>query len=1167
MARKRKCLLWVVLVSLFMRGVLVEAQSTQGSIVGTVREDSGALVVAAQVDVTNEDSGTHHAVATDSKGTYQILNLEPGRYRIQIQAPGFSENTLEDLRLSARQEFRMDVVLHVSSVKQDVTVNASNAGAITTDTPSISASLDSQEVMSLPANYRGAGSTSPLNVIQALPGVQADSGSNPPSPTASGTPGINFSIQGGLPSQSETTVDGISAQNVLSNVPLSDAFPSAESISEIRVDGVSNNAEFGQPGEITTVSKSGTNKFHGAAFWYFQNSGFDAKPYGSVVKPKKVANDFGGSIGGPVVIPHLYNGHDRTFFFGTYEGFEYPQAKTVQWLVPTNLMKQGDFSQEPTLTNPYTGGGYANNKLTSISPSAQAFLQLFPAPNYGNLTSVSAAEQGVGYNYIANLPNNYSSKQFDTRIDHYFGQKALLFGRYTWKNIGLLSPNNLLVPESTQYDQYRILAMSFNYNFTPTLINEFRFGFTLEAYGKSNSFNGAAITNAAGFSGVGPSYPFNGISEVNFSNLTSLNAARLTDNSSGRLFQYNDDLTWAKGRHTLKFGMDIRHVNAGPPTSFYGADNYGTFTFNGMFTGNEFADYLIGAPFQSEVDNLPGEYGGQTSTYAVFAQDNWKVTPNFTAVYGIRYELHPPYFDPNGDIGNFDPSIPLSGRALYPAGHASILAPGFLADFNACPVAGVNNPYATGQAQNGAPCTPVVSNTDAGLPSGLRNYPKLRFAPRIGFAWRPSGKETTAIREGFGVFNITTLGSGYYSMTAALQANTRVFTNVKTPGGPQFAWPNTNGGGNSASPPVYGTAYFGTGNSINWKDPYSMQWDLSLDHDFGKGTGARISYIGMKTDDLVWGPDLNNMSYSSTTPALKRPLTDRPFPNWGAINMRSTGAQANYHSLQLELSHRLSNGIAFNSAYTFSKNLADNAGTNPSSFSGENGGRATYVASPKFDYGNVYGTRRQRWITTSTYDLPIGSGKRIGASMNRFEDALAGGWRLSNIFLVQSGPWLTPYIPGGNADPSGTGAGIISFRTQRPDRIGTGVPSVRTRNAWVDRKSFACPSNDLTNPSYAGNPCTVGVNSNPIGRFGTASVGDIVGPGTVNLSTGLSKVFNLNDRFRLRAEGTFTNILNHANLADPNLNFTNPSFGKITAARGSDFAGSRTGQVSMRLEF
>ncbi len=187
--------------------------------------------------------------------------------------------------------------------------------------------------------------------------------------------------------------------------------------------------------------------------------------------------------------------------------------------------------------------------------------------------------------------------------------------------------------------------------------------------------------------------------------------------------------------------------------------------------------------------------------------------------------------------------------------------------------------------------------------------------------------------------------------------------------------------------------------------------------------------------------------------------------------------------------------------------------------------------------------------------------------MNRLEDAAVGGWRLSSIFLIQTGPWLTPSISSG-ADPSGTGASSIDARTARPDRLSSGIPKVRTRSAWFDPTAFACPSNTgYTATSYAGNKCTVGVNSAPIGRFGTSGVGILEGPDTINLSSGLSKIFVISDRVKMRAEGTFTNVLNHTNLADPTLDITSGSFGKSTAARGSDFGGNRTGQVSMRLEF
>ena len=334
----------------------------------------------------------------------------------------------------------------------------------------------------------------------------------------------------------------------------------------------------------------------------------------------------------------------------------------------------------------------------------------------------------------------------------------------------------------------------------------------------------------------------------------------------------------------------------------------------------------------------------------------------------------------------------------------------------------------------------------------------------------------------------------------------------------------------------------------------------------------RAEYGGMKTDQLVWGPNLNDMSYSTTTPAQLRPLTDRPFPNWGTVNAHNPGAQATYQALQLEANHRFQHGFTFESAYTWAKNLADNQGPQATGFAGENGGNvgqySTYLYDRRLDFGNVYGTRRQRWISTGVYELPFGHGRRFAANLNRFEDTLVGGWQLSNIFLLQTGPYLNAYIPGNDADPSGTGSGVLYGRDQHPDVIGKIVPAHRSRNEWVNPASFACPSNSgYTATSYAGNPCSVGVTSAPIGRFGNESVGDIEGPGTVNWSTGLAKQIAITEGLHLRAEATFTNVLNHTNLNDPILDITNPNFGKITTTRGSDFGGNRTGQISMRLQF
>jgi hypothetical protein len=1157
----------------FLSTIPLTAQSTQSAILGTVKDASGAVIPAARVVITDLDKGNLARYATDAAGNFQAQDLTPGKYRLQVSKAGFQSRLIDEVGLSARQQLHLDVVLSVGATQQEITVDASTAGAIETETPSIASTLNEQNVLSLPANYRASGSTSPLNLIQALPGVQPDTGPGTTTPTANGTPTINFSVQGGAPFQTETSVDGISTQNVRNNTPLSDAFPSAESIAEIRVEGVSNNAEFGQAGEVTTVTKSGTNQLHGSLFWYFQNRALDATAYGTPVnaagnpeRPEKIGNDFGLSAGGPLIIPHLYNGTNKTFFFGAYEGFRFPRQTTIQDLVPTQLMQQGNFSQEVPagqLFDPFTGGFYPNNTINPVNPSGQPFLGFFPLPNVGNYQTIAEAEAGAGYNYAANRDAGYNSNQFDARVDHRFNQKLQGFARYTFKDLTLLTPQDLNVQSITNFDNYRILASSLVYAFTPSLLNEFRFGFTSEQNGIRNALNGGPYTNAAGFEPIGPTYPVNGVTALYFPNLTSLEAGNINQTSQSHLFQYTDNLTWSKGVHTIKFGGDIRSLQSLTTLGSYGLNNVSVFAFTGQITGNQFADYLAGVPVETQYYTLTPQNDGKSVYYGFFAQDEWKAMPNLTISYGLRYEYHPAYHDQDGAIGNFDPSTPGTGSVIYPNGHQNLLDSSFLANFDACGYGPSSTPYAS--------CTPVLSNSQAHLPSSLRKSQKDRILPRFGFSWRPYNNDKTAVRGGFGVYNTTLLGSIFFALTDTLQAASLTYINSATPTGPAYAWPQTSPGSGSNTP-VYGTAAFNTSNQINWKDPYSMQWNLSVDHEFSGNIGARITYIGMKTDQLVWGPNLNDMSYSTTTPAQLRPLTDRPFPNWGTVNAHNPGAQATYDALQLEANHRFQHGFTFESAYTWAKNLADNQGPQATGFAGENGGNvgqvSTYAYNRQLDYGNVYGTRRQRWINTGVYQLPFGQGGKFATDLNRFENALVSGWQLSSIFLLQTGPYLNAYIPGNDADPSGTGSGILYGRDQHPDVIGKIVPAHRGRNEWVNPAAFACPSNSgYTAASYGGNPCSVGVTSAPIGRFGSESVGDIEGPGTVNWSAGLSKQFAITDNLHLRTEATFTNVLNHTNLNDPLLDITNPNFGKITTARGSDFGGNRTGQLSLRLEF
>ncbi|MDQ1472651.1 MAG: hypothetical protein QOJ99_4131 [Bryobacterales bacterium] len=344
-----------------------------------------------------------------------------------------------------------------------------------------------------------------------------------------------------------------------------------------------------------------------------------------------------------------------------------------------------------------------------------------------------------------------------------------------------------------------------------------------------------------------------------------------------------------------------------------------------------------------------------------------------------------------------------------------------------------------------------------------------------------------------------------------------------------------------------------------------IQWNMSVDRNIGFNTGVRISYIGSHSVNLGWAQNYNQSPYSTTFYA-QQPLSSRPFPYWGPeVENRDSGGTAFYHSLQAEANRRFRNGLTFTGAYTLAKNITDTGGPNPTSFGGETGnGRVLDAYNRAGNRGDVYGTRRHRFISTAVYELPVGRGRAYLNSTNRLIDAVAGGWQISSIFLAQSGPYETPYFSGG--DPSGTGSGF--YRNQRPDRVANSVPSNQNRDKWVTRSAFVCPGQSVGPNQYK---CSTGINPAtdlaPIGRFGNSGVGIVQGPGTVNLSLGMSKAFTIHERLSVRVNGSFTNVLNHTNLADPILSLTNANFGKITTAVGTEFGGARTGQVGVRIEF
>lgn len=1132
MDRKLQCILLLAATA-----ATTMAQSTFGVVVGDVRDGSGAVVRSARVQLTNTAENTTREGLSNDNGAFEFQNVKAGPYSISVNAPGFRTYTATGLALVARQTLRVDAALQVGDVTQVVEVSTA-AGVIATDSPAIASNLTPEKVLNLPSNVRGSGNTTPYALLQSLPGVQADNG-------------LGLSIQGGLPAQTETSVDGISITQLTGNSAQRNQFLSVESISEIKVQGVGNTAEYGQPGDITVISKSGTNSYHGALFWYHQNKALDARSFGQATLPAKIGNTFGGTIGGPVMLPKLYNGKNKTFFYFTWESMRYPRQGTIQNTVPTSFVKSGDFSREGvTIRDPFTGAPFPGNVIPAnrINQVSRQVMTLYPDINFG------ATDRRTNGNYRQNVATGVNSDQYEVRVDHTFNSQHTLYGRFNTKTNPSSAANSLTLPSDTVREKYYQGTATWTWTMKPTLLNEFRFGQVTSDTASIFNFPGREFTNALNLNDIQKDIFFNGLPAFNITNYTGVTKGRPGFSVSMNT-QFIDNLTWVKGRHTIKTGVDIRRLVGQSALGFTTGNNYGDFSFSGNFTGEPFADFLLGVPVSSSIAILSRDNDGRAKHYKFYVQDTFRASQKLTIDLGIRYELHPGYSDAGLNIGNFDRDVPVTGQVVIMSDPEAktFLAPGALTSINACP----------GPAINGVPCTPIVTAQEAGLPESLRKNYYTQFLPRVGIAYRLNDK--TTIRSSYGMYNMILLGSIFFSLTGTVQSDVRNFANVDgTTGRPIFMFPDTRTPGSGIRAGAQGTFEFRTANQIDFHPPNMTQWAFSIDRQLSNSMGLRASFIGNKSTHLPWAPDVNQMQ-PSTRYFSQRTSLDRPFPNFGLIFSRDAGANSIYNSLQLELNRRFNNGFSFTTAYTFAKNLADNAGPNPSGYAGETGGgRVTNSLDRRADRGDVYATRRQRFVSTMVYELPFGKGRKYMSGARRATDLVLGGWQLSSILTLQSGPFLTPTFAGG--DPSGTNA--ASRGTQRPDRIGNGSLEDPTRDMWMDRNAFVCPGRTVGPQQFN---CSIGVvpgsDPAPIGRFGNSGVGIITGPGTFGLNAALSKRFVITERVLLRAEGSFTNAPNWTNLGDPEMNIANSNFGRITGSRGVDFGGGRTGQVSLRLEF
>ena len=1077
----------------FCATAIAPAQTVRGTILGTVTDPSGAVTPKAKVTVREVATGLTRSEFTNNEGEYSIPQLPPGRYDLVVEAPNFKRAGLNGIELQVDERLRRDITLSVGQVTETVAVEAS-ASVVSTDSATVGNVVDNKKVTELPLNGRNF-----LQLNLLVPGAnQGVKGSQ------NQTQGGSITINGAREQSNNFLLDGMDNNDLAINQYA--VAISTEAILEFKVQASTYSAEFGRsPGaQVNIATKAGGNQIHGVLYEYLRNNDLDAKNFfdrpGPIPGYKR--NQYGGSIGGPIK-------KNKTFYFGNFEQARIRQGITKVATEPTSAMKSGDFSALPTiLYNPaslHTVGGtlmrdpFQGNRISpgQISPVGQAVVGLYPAPN-GPGTSPA---NGL---YTSSPTKTDDFVQFTARVDHHFNDSNTLFGRYSFSkedrfdtfdsfcasanNVPGFGCNTLNGGQQAVADYIRLLG--------PTRINEARVSFTRVRGGIFQQNMGNDVSTTLGILGTGRSpldFGVPVITAVGYDRLGE--ATNLPQDRHDNTYEFADSFSWTSGRHTAKVGAEIRHFQE---NFLFDSTARGQINFNPFYTaqvsttaagvvnpitgtGNAVADLLLGFPFTANISrsfagiNANTVAGLRQTSTNLFAQDDFRVLPSLTVNLGLRWEFNNPATDKYNHLATFDPAFASSTPLPY--------------------------------LRISTPQTPNIYNSS-----------KREFAPRAGFAWTPFGPKTV-LRGGYGVFWDIKILNVILNSNLTAPFLTGFTFNQSTNGQPNINLANPYGGGGSPAIP-----------NASWvenpfRDGYMQQWGFNVQREIKPSLGFTAGYVGSKGTHLDHAYDYNEPApTASFTQALRK------YPMYAVINVRSPSASSVYHALQLSLEKRFSNGLSFLSAYTYSKAIDDASLWN---------GGVVDVTNFHLERGLSTFDTRHRFITSYTYDLPYGHGRRFGSASSSVVNAVLGGWQTNGIVTIQSGNPLDPL----------TGLQLSGTQTQtRPDAICDPNAFHHDPAEWFN---IACFTNNF------------------IGRYGTAGRDIIIGPPTRDFDFALLKRFPLGKEERyLQFRSEFFNAFNHPNFDNPSVTEASSTFGKITSAGVQDArASSRQIQFALRLVF
>ena len=964
------------------------AWAQTAEITGLITDPNGAAVPGAAVTARNVATDINTETVTNGQGYYTLPSLHPGQYEISVQKTGFRTTTRPAVKLDVSQVARIDLSLTVGEVRESVTVSG-EAPILASETATVQQVITSQKIVDLPLNGRDF-----TQLTTLVPGAISRG-------TNSSMQAPSLSINGSRTSKTVFMIDGANVSSQYFDV--ASIVPSVDAIQEFSVQSNSFAAEYGQGTAIINASlRSGTNQVHGTAFEFLRNQVLDARNFFNTtgIRPAVKQNQFGFTLGGPVYIPHVYNGKDKTFIFGDYEGTRVRRAQTFTNLVPTAAQLNGDFSAlAKPIKDPLTGQPFAGNVIPAnrLSPQAEFFLPFYPEAN----TSAGT------YNFAPTLRNTVD--KFDIRVDHRFSNADAITGSYSFNQVLNYTPGQFAANGGvTQSVRRQFAALSETHTFGPATLNELRLTYVRTRENNAAQGLGTNYTVQSGISGfVDQSGAFPGFPGLTITGYLGFNGNAFVpiifrDNK----YELDDAVTMARGAHVFKFGGLIRDYNTATVNA---ARSRGAFTFNGTYTGNSFADFLLGLPYQGQRTFPRNEFGiAPMRNEHVFVQDDWKLRPNLTLNIGLRYELNHPPTVLHNQMASTDPVLRRIVVASDDNGKINY------------------NGQQVGQFLYPLFAQYIVPSSEVGLGPSLRYLDKNNFAPRLGLAWRLG--HDYVVRAGYGIF---------YGL---IEGNRSESTGIVNP--PFLADELSNFNTQPVPTKTLGNMFAPVQQGLNlvplsffqidphMADPYFQQWNFTIQKAI-HNLSLEAGWVGSKGSKIEFSRPIN-----VPVPGPGSIQSRRLWPLFASGTYVEDGGYSSYNALQVKAEVRFWRGFSFLSSYAFAKSI-DDLSSDVQGFSSQdpNNNNAEKGVS---DYDV-----KHRWVTSLNYQLPFAH------SQNRWVSRLAGGWAIGSIVVVQSG---LPFTPSISTDPANTGTSL------RPDRIASGTLSDPNIRRWFDVSAFSVPA-------------------------------------------------------------------------------------------------------------